>query len=83
MSQYTITTTDVEDAAIAHVAGDPNVDKQTYLEACVHGQLLQPWEDIYQTATATVHPDMITAAYLDADAATQKQVMDLLGVEAP
>jgi hypothetical protein len=80
VTTYTITTTGDEDNGIVFAAGNPNVDKQIYLEACVHGQLLQPWMLRYQ-ASNTVAPTIdIATAYLAADAATQTQVASLLEV---
>jgi hypothetical protein len=81
MSTYTITTTDDEDNGIVFASRDPNVDKQTYLEACVHGQLLNPWTLRWQ-ASVTVAPTIdIAKAYLSADEVTQTEVAALLQVE--
>jgi len=82
MSTYTITTTDDEDAAIAFAAGDPEVDKQDYLEACVHGSLIDPWTRNYQHASAHADPTEITMAYLDASTQQQAEVAAILDVPA-
>lgn len=80
MGQYTITTSDDEDAAIAHTAGDPNVDKQAYLEACVHGQLLQPWVRNYWVATSPVPPIDVATGYVTATPDQQDQINQILGL---
>jgi hypothetical protein len=82
MSSYTITTTDEQDRAIAFVAGNPNVDKQAYVSACVMGQLIEPWENQYQAATALAEPAVVGQAYLDASPAEQQAVLQILGVTA-
>src|SRR5262252_3082233 len=79
-STYTITTSDDEDNAIAHVAGDPSVDKQVYLEACVHGQLLQPWVRQYWIATSPVPPVDVATGYVTATPDQQQQINDILGL---
>jgi hypothetical protein len=79
-STYTITTSADEDKAIAHTAGDPNVDKQTYLEACVHGQLLEPWTRNYYIATAPVPPIDVATGYVTATPQQQEEIHQILGL---
>src|SRR5262252_890292 len=79
-STYTITTSDDEDNAIAHTAGDPNVDKQVYLEACVHGQLLEPWTRNYYIATSPVPPIDVATGYVTATPEQQDQIHEILGL---
>jgi|SRR5215831_3407128 len=79
-STYTITTSDDEDSAIANEAGDPNVDKQVYLESCVHGQLLQPWVRRFWIQTSPVPPVDVATGYVTATPEQQQQVNDILGL---
>jgi|SRR5215467_13845149 len=80
MGSYTITTSADEDNAIVHVSGDPNIDKQVYLEACVHGQLLQPWVRQYWVATSPVPPVDVATGYVTATPEQQQQINDILGL---
>jgi len=81
MGTYTITTTDDEDNGIAYAAGDPEVDKQAYLEACVRGQMLTPWTTRYQASTAIAPAADVALAYVAAPQDIQNQVTSLLGVQ--
>jgi hypothetical protein len=79
-STYTITTDDNEDAAILFTAGNPDTDPQVYLEACVHGQLLQPWTNTYLLATAPVSPVDVGTSYAHATPEQQSAIHDILGL---
>jgi hypothetical protein len=79
-STYTITTSDDEDNGIVFTAGDASVDKQVYLEACVHGQLLEPWSRNYLIAAAPVPLTDVATAYATGTPEQQDQVHQVLGL---
>lgn len=77
MSNYTITTTDIEDAALTFIAGGD--DAAAWLDNYVHAQLTT-WTLQYQASVAKVSAKNIGEAYLLATPEQQQAVLDALGI---
>ena len=80
MSTFTITTSDVEDAAIKHVAGEQK--PEAFLDRTIH-QLLGSWAEQCLAAAAPRPAQEVAHAYLLAPAAEQQQVLNVLHLPTP
>lgn len=90
MTDYTVTTDDSEDAALAWMAQNstaaisppvPAPTPEQYFDSAVH-QMLEGYERQYATVMTPAPVQDVATAYVKATPEQQQQVIDILGVPA-